>query len=166
MSVLRDVSCESLDLPLDEFLLVSSKTPLINVDLLIEDEGHRLLLSWRDDEYSGTGWHIIGGIIRLGETMETRLRKTAKNKIGFIPSYDIKPCKITEFIFDQKYRSHYISHLYHCRCKREDVTTNETENLNIGDLRWFDHVPDKLIWAHEGYRGFLEDFLHGYKEKY
>ena len=58
------------DLPAKEFLEISKKTPLINVDLLIENEDGDVLLSWRDDEYCGTGWHIPGGIIHHGRPYE------------------------------------------------------------------------------------------------
>ena len=51
-------------LPEEVFRLVSRLTALINVDLLIQDEGRRTLLTWRDDEFYGAGWHIPGGIIR------------------------------------------------------------------------------------------------------
>jgi colanic acid biosynthesis protein WcaH len=37
------------------FLFVSRVTPLVNVDLLIQDTGHRTLLTWRCDDHHGTG---------------------------------------------------------------------------------------------------------------
>lgn len=50
-------------LPEPVFEFVSSVTPMVNVDLLVRDENNRILLSWREDKFSGNVWHIPGGII-------------------------------------------------------------------------------------------------------
>ena len=69
-------------LPDEVFRFVSRITPLVNIDLLIKDDSGRTLLSWRDDRYSGTGWHLPGGIIRFKEAMETRVKKVMESEIG------------------------------------------------------------------------------------
>lgn len=46
------------------FLVVASLTPIVNVDILIVKEGN-ILLSWRDDEQCGAGWHLPGECVRL-----------------------------------------------------------------------------------------------------
>ena len=131
-----------MDLSEEEFLYISSRTPLINVDLFIVNEYDEVLLSWRDDEYCGTGWHIPGGIIRHGETMRNRLEITAERELGFIPVFEDTPCKITEIFLEQEYRDHFISHLYKGRCKRNDVKTKMIAE-NPEDLQWFDAFPAK-----------------------
>ena len=60
------------------FLLVSRLTPLVNVDLLVKDEAGRVLLSWRDDQYAGQGWHVPGGILRYKETLLERVDKVMR----------------------------------------------------------------------------------------
>ena len=55
-------------LPDDIFYLVSRLTPMINVDLLIVNERNEKLLTWREDQFYGPGWHIPGGIIRFKES--------------------------------------------------------------------------------------------------
>ncbi|MDD5746082.1 MAG: NUDIX hydrolase, partial [Candidatus Omnitrophica bacterium] len=55
------VTNPSAGLPQELFYYISSITPMINVDLLVKDEKGRTLLAWRDDRYSGRGWHIPGG---------------------------------------------------------------------------------------------------------
>lgn len=91
------------DLPENEFLVISSKAPLINVDLLVINEDGGILLSWRDDEYCGTGGHIPGGTTRHGETVHDRLIETARIELGFIPEFEEIPCKITEIFLQQEY---------------------------------------------------------------
>lgn len=60
-------------LPEVVFLLMTRLTPMVNVDLLIQDPTGRTLLTWWDDSYHGAGWHIPGGIIRLKETAAQRI---------------------------------------------------------------------------------------------
>lgn len=147
------------DLPESEFLYISSRTPLINVDMLILDENGDVLLSWRDDECCGTGWHIPGGIIRHGETMEDRLEKTAERELGFIPAFENSPCKITEIFLDQKCRNHFISHLFRGRCGRNDVKTVE-QPVNPGDLQWFDHYSEEgIVYSQAPYREYLKHYF-------
>ena len=70
----------SNDLGKNVFELVSTLTPMINVDLLIKNEMGQTLFSWRDDIHSGKGWHLPGGIIRLKETLEERNYKKSITK--------------------------------------------------------------------------------------
>lgn len=152
------------DLPESEFLYISSRTPLINVDMLILDEYGDVLLSWRDDEYCGTGWHIPGGIIRHGETMKERLEITAEREIDFIPVFENSPCKITEIFLEQEYRNHFISHLFIGRCNRTDVKMVD-QPFSPGDLQWFDHYPKEgIVYSQGPYREYLKLYFRGSRE--
>lgn len=153
------------DLPEEEFLYISSRTPLINVDLFIVNEFGEVLLSWRDDEHCGTGWHIPGGIIRHGETMMSRLRLTSERELGFIPQFEDEPCKITEIFLQQNYRNHFISLLYKGKCRKADVTAvDEYENHRIGDLCWFSHYTE-LVYSQAAYDEFLKDYFKNSHQK-
>lgn len=153
------------DLPENEFLYISSRTPLINADMLILDENGDVILSWRDDEYCGIGWHIPGGIIRHGETMRERLETTAEREIGLIPEFEDSPCKITEIFLEQEYRNHFISHLFRGRCSRTAVKTVE-QPVNPGDLRWFDHYPKEgIVYSQAPYEEYLKEYFSMLQEK-
>jgi colanic acid biosynthesis protein WcaH len=103
-------------LPEDFFLFVSRYTPLINVDLLIQDEHGRTLLTWREDETYGAGWHVPGGIIRFQETAEERIRATAQRELGTDVEHDAEPMTIVQAIDrGRRERGHFISMLYRCR---------------------------------------------------
>src|SRR5215470_6868925 len=69
-------------LPNEFFRFLSRLMPLVNVDLLIVDERLGTLLTWRDDENYGPGWHVPGGIIRYRETAEARICQTAQDELG------------------------------------------------------------------------------------
>ncbi len=100
-------------LPEELFLFVSRVTPLINVDLLIQDQRKRTLLTWRDDRFYGPGWHVPGGIIRYKETAEDRIHSVARLELDAEVAFDSAPIFVLESISsERKDRGHFISLLY------------------------------------------------------
>lgn len=142
----------------DAFLFVSSITPLINVDLFITDQQGKLLLSWRDDEHCGTGWHIPGGIIRHGESIAHRIQATAMAELGCeVICGDL--LKISEIHLTQVYRNHFISLLYECQLPSGAVITNKEEGA-IGYLKWFDTFPS-IVYSQYVYEDYLKEYFKG-----
>ena len=133
-------------LPEELFLFISRTTPLVNVDLLIKDEKGRTLLAWRDDIYSGTGWHIPGGIIRYKETFESRIQKVAEREIGIMVNYNPIPIAINQIICEQKNRGHFISLLYNCSLSSEYIPVNKgLSSSDAGFLSWHSECPPNLV---------------------
>jgi colanic acid biosynthesis protein WcaH len=144
----------SKGLPDEVFYYASSITPMVNVDLLIQDENKRTLLAWRDDPYCGTGWHIPGGIIRYRETFESRLKKVAEMEIGVDVDFEHEPIALNQLIHNErKERSHFISILYRCFLSASFEPSNEgLTPKDAGYLKWHDSCPHNLIIFHEIYR--------------
>ena len=109
------------------FQFASTLMPVVNVDLLITNDKHEVLLLWRNDPHCGTGWHIPGGCIRLMETAEERIQKTALAEIGVKVLAESDPIKVYEIfsrnyregIKDQRERAHFITLVYKCRIPKE-----------------------------------------------
>ena len=143
-------------LPEEIFLFVTRITPMVNVDLLIKDEKNRTLLSWRDDPYSGKGWHVLGGIVRFKEKLIERVRKVAEIEIGTEIEFEPVPIAINEIILPQSTRGHFISFLYKGFLSGNFVPDNcgLTENEN-GFLKWHQGCPSNLIKVHEIYRKYI-----------
>jgi colanic acid biosynthesis protein WcaH len=145
-------------LPHELFLFVSRLTPLVNVDLLIRDERLGTLLTWRDDENYGPGWHIPGGIIRYKETAESRIHQTARRELGVDVEFDREPIAIEQSIDPgRRERGHFISLLYRCRLLgppaaelRESQTKPER-----GQWAWHKTCPADLIPDQDRYRRFF-----------
>ena len=153
-------------LPEKLFLYISRTTPMINVDLLIQDENERTLLSWRNERYTGIGWHVPGGIIRFKESLETRIQKVAQTEIGTAVRFDPTPVTINQIIHPyQEIRGHFISLLYKCFVSATFVPLNnglaETDN---GYLAWHESCPEPLFKYHEIYRSFINDRHHSKDE--
>lgn len=134
------------------FLFSSTLSPVVNVDLIIFNNHNQVLLTWRDDPYTGIGWHIPGGCIRIRETIETRIQATAMNEIGAevdyiqdpIAVYEVFNLEPREGIPDQNERSHFITLAYICRLKNP-ISLNER-------MQWFDDLPDDLLKCQDCYR--------------
>lgn len=153
-------------LPKEVFAFISRITPLINVELLVQDERGRTLLAWRDDLNFGPGWHLPGGIIRFKETFEKRIEKVAEKEIGTHIKYDPSPLLITQTIGNKniKIRGHGISLLYKCFLSSKFIPENKglTEKDN-GFLKWHDYAPKNLIQEHQIYKKFIEGDSNGYR---
>lgn len=143
-------------LPEDIFQFVSRVTPLINVDLLIKDERSRTLLTWRNDEFFGPGWHIPGGIIRYQETSAERIRLCAREELGAQVSFDPGPLFVFEDIGGQDTRGHHISLLYSCRLLNPPDEARRAANPpQPGEWRWHAGAPPDLIEEQRPYARFF-----------
>ena len=144
-------------LPEDVFLFVSRITPLINVDLLIQDDRSRTLLTWRDDELSGCGWHIPGGIIRFKETAAARILACAREELGADVSFEAAPVLVSETIREQDARGHFVSILFRCRLlgPLDQSKQAQADRPTAGDWRWHERCPPDLLETQRPYARFL-----------
>jgi len=144
--------------PHDLFVFLTRIVPIINVDLLIRDDRLGTLLTWRDDEYYGPGWHLPGGVIRYKETFDARIRLTARRELGAEVSFEPEPIAVIQAIQPmRRERGHFISLLYRCRLLGP---LHEGQRHNPADPRpeqWAWHLacPQDLIPEQEPYRRFL-----------
>ncbi len=152
----KQIKDPKIGLPEEIFLFASRITPLVNVDLLIKDPKGRTLLSMRDDPIHGLGWHIPGGIIRIKESFDTRIKKVMENEIGTRFRYDLKPIAVNQFINNNITRGHFISFLYRCHLSSKFIPLNKGLNsTDRGYLKWHDSCPDNLIKCQEAYKRYL-----------
>ena len=143
-------------LPEEVFLLASRLTPMVNVDLLLKDAAGLTLLSWRDDEFAGQGWHVPGGIIRYKESFEERIQKTAAKELGQEIKFDPVPIAIEQFFCEHVSRGHFISFLFKCRFSGYFSPENKgLTETSRGYLKWHAACPENMINIHEAYRKYI-----------
>ena len=144
-------------LPEEVFLAVSSLVPIANVDLMVIDEEKGILLSWRDDEYFGRGWHLVGGCIRFKETMLERLQKTALAELGTCVEVKEEPLAVRDVILGRnsanpKIRAHHLAVLYECHLPTGFIVADShMRKCESGSLRWFHQIPADILPVHEVY---------------
>lgn len=149
------------------FLMVSSMTPILNVDLFITDAQGRVLLSWRDDQHCGKGWHIPGGCVRFKEILDTRIHMTAITELGADVHYNPRPLLVRENIamddltvqVNRNERAHFISLLYDCKLVNQSKLADCDGQEISGHLKWFDKVPENFIQIQHYYRPFLSEWF-------
>ena len=157
-------------LPKELFHFATTLIPCANIDLFIT-RGNQLLLTWRDDEFYGQGWHIPGGCLRIRETLDKRIQETARNEIGTEVSYD-KDHFLTQegilqsgrpWLTNQLVRSHNISMLFYCTLPEGFQVKNETaEEHSDGYKKWFSSCPEDLLGAHRDlYGNVIDRFFKG-----
>jgi colanic acid biosynthesis protein WcaH len=146
-------------LPEEFFIFLSRFTPLINVDLLIQDDRRRTLLTWRQDDTYGAGWHVPGGIIRYKETLEDRIRATARRELGAEVAFDAQPIAVEQLMDrDRRERGHFISLVYRCRLlgPPDPGLRYEQGGPPLRDQwAWHEGCPSDLIVAQAHYRRFF-----------
>ena len=155
----KQISNYSEGLPEEVFLFISRLTPIVNVDLLIKDENGRILLSWRDDQFAGTGWHIPGGIVRFKENLEERLLTVAKTEIGTVVEFDPVPIAINQIVCKSNTRGHFISILYRCFVSSKYIPNNKgLSKKDTGYLMWHESCPKNLVNVHKKiYKKYIEN---------
>lgn len=139
-------------LPDDIFYLISRLTPMINVDLLIVNERNEKLLTWRDDQFYGPGWHIPGGIIRFKELTKTRIAKVAELELGVTVSSEPQPLIVREIMNPTRdIRGHFISMVYKCKLTgplRESYKAPNSGKIQNNQWQWFGTMPPNMIKPH------------------
>ncbi len=140
-------------LPDEVFYFIGRNTPYINVDLLIKCPKKGILLTWRDDNYAGKGWHLPGGIIRFRETIKKRVKMVGKNELNLNIIKSKGPLEINEIIIKkQKERSHFISLLYECEVKKSELKNIKKNNL----INFFKNKPKNLLKLHNIYKNYFK----------
>jgi colanic acid biosynthesis protein WcaH len=142
------------------FLFVSSITPLVTVDLLIQDDAGRTLLTWRDDPFYGPGWHVPGGVIRFQETAAERLRAVARLELGVDVESDPAPVAVHELIdAGRRERGHSIALLYRCRllAPLSDAHRASSSPPLPDQWAWHEGCPQNLIREHRVYQRFFHE---------
>lgn len=165
LSVINDLLPDSKDgLPDEVFYLVSRLTPLVNVDLLIVNEQNQKLLTWRNDQFYGPGWHIPGGIIRFKELAETRISKVAALELGVTVSCDKRPLLVREIMNpNREVRGHFISMVYKCKLSSPLRTENaapSSGSISNDQWKWFSSMPPNMIKQHLQFEELINSIVY------
>lgn len=145
------------------FELVSSLTPMVNVDLLVKDPEGRSLLAWRNDQHTGRGWHIPGRVLRFKETLRDCLDSLIRSEFRTALPYDFIPLMVAEVLNQGgAVRGHFISILFAGSLPSGHVPNNGSiAEGEPGYLRWHDCAPEDLLSWHDMYRDIIDGRYHG-----
>ncbi len=136
----------------EEFDKIYARVPRVCVDLIIEIDGGILLTKRIIDPYMGK-WHLPGGAILFGESLEEAAIHTAKRELNV--KIDLgKLVGTVEFNPERKENEkHAISLVFLAKIKSGELQLNEEAN----EFKIFKNgLPEEMILEH---KNFLENFM-------
>ena len=144
--------------PEELFLFIGRVTPLVNVDLLIQDTNNGTLLTWRSDRFYGPGWHVPGGVVRYKEPTTERVHAVGQLELGVAVTFDNAPMLVTENInLAARDRAHGISLLYRCRLAGtlDPRRRYSPQSPSPNQWSWHERCPTNLIPEQRAYAALI-----------
>ncbi|MDR5592054.1 GDP-mannose mannosyl hydrolase [Christiangramia sp. SM2212] len=115
-------------LPKKDYIQVVKNTPLVSIDLIIEDAQGNILLGYRLNNPAKHTWFVPGGVIRKNELFTEAFKRVSLNELGFeinlteaifIGVYEhIYP---TNFADTNDFGTHYIVNAFHVNIKQNNI---------------------------------------------
>lgn len=122
------------------FTTVIDSTPLVSIDLLIEDKHGQILLGYRNNRPAQGCWFVPGGRILKSESMDNAFKRLTLAELGtefsrgqaeFLGPYEHF---YEDFVFGEGISTHYVVLGYKIIC---DIDINTLPNAQHGKYKWF-----------------------------
>ena len=129
----------------EAFSEVIKNTPLISIDLIIENEQGKILLGKRVNEPAKDKWFVPGGRIFKDEKLDDAFRRTSKTEIGIelerkeVAFHGIYEHFYNNNVFNDEFSTHYIVYAHKLQVDEKKVTLNNQHE----SYAWF--TIDELL---------------------
>ncbi|MFA5701285.1 MAG: GDP-mannose mannosyl hydrolase [Desulfuromonas sp.] len=145
------------------FHSVVASTPLISIDLLVENEHGEFLLGLRINRPAQGYWFVPGGRVQKNETMDAAFKRLTRIELGlelersaaqFIGVYEHF---YSDSVFGSTPGTHYIVLAYHVKINACDVQLSADQHT---ECRWFDAkqiIADAKV--HQYSQAYIKDFI-------
>lgn len=133
-------------LSLEDFKFIYSKVPRLCVDLLIKNEKGVLLTLREIKPYKGF-WHLPGGTVLLGETLNQAVKRIAEDELGVEVQIEKQLAAIE---FPQNLPLPYKSTVsigFLVKIKNDAINLNN----QASKFNFFHKLPSKIIPAHKDF---------------
>ncbi len=124
----------------EEFDYIYSKVPRLTIEIIIKDKKGSILLTKRAIEPCIGQWHLPGGTVAFGESLEMAVTRVAKREL----SIEVNDLINIGYI---EYPSHYLNGLDQPVGMVFEVNSYSGEiklNHESGEKGWFDYIPDNM----------------------
>ena len=128
-------------LDVQTFQTVVAHTPLISIDLIIENNQNQVLLGQRLNKPAQNDWFVPGGRILKDETMAQAFARLTKMELGIELQLSqaelIGPFEhfYSNNYFNDKFTTHYVVLGYRIKCEINILTLPDEQH---GKYKWFD----------------------------
>lgn len=104
-----------MHLPLSTFTTVIQSTPLVSIDLIVQNSDEKVLLGYRNNRPAQGFWFVPGGRIFKDETMATAFKRLTLNELG--AEFSISQAQFIgpfehfyrDNLTEEKFSTHYIA---------------------------------------------------------
>lgn len=126
---------------LEEFKSIYSRVPRLTVDLVIRTEEGTLLTLRQDNGYVGQ-WHLPGGTVYMGESVQNTIQRVAQEELG-IGLEVIKQLDYLEYPSEQKERGYgySIALVFLCKPLSDQITLDD----QVSHHQFFKEIPENTI---------------------
>jgi colanic acid biosynthesis protein WcaH len=100
----------------DKFLEIIDNTPLVSIDIILQNPADEVLLGRRVNRPAKGFWFVPGGRIRKNETLEAAMLRISKSELGIdIATKDAKLLGAYDHIYDDNFigqegvNTHYVA---------------------------------------------------------
>ena len=146
------------------FLKIIDSTPLVSIDLILEDQQGQILLGKRANRPAQGYWFVPGGRIRKNETIADAIKRISSTEIGTIVlKCDAKLLGAFDHIYNDNYlgedgiKTHYVVLAYKVTLNEQDKS-GITSDAQHSEIKWWSIVnlvndPD----VHQNTRAYFTD---------
>lgn len=123
----------------DKFKVVLDSTPLISIDLLVEDEQGRFLLGYRKNRPAQHYWFVPGGRIQKNESITSAFKRLTKQELGAEFSIELATLLgpfdhfYDDCVFGSDISTHYVAIAY--KLKVDNLPTLPDQQHS--DYQWY-----------------------------
>jgi len=154
-------------LPADVFQTVVASTPLVSIDLAVENGCGEILLGLRNNRPAQGCWFVPGGRILKGESLDIAFTRLARDELG-VEASRASTCFLgvyehfyNDSVFGETPDTHYVVLAYHFR---QDIDLSSLPSAQHLDYRWWPQAEmaasDRVHSNSRAYLLALEEIAH------
>ncbi len=126
----------------NDFVEVVKKTPLVSIDLIVENNRNEVLLGFRKNEPAKNYWFVPGGRILKNERIAEAFERIAENELGINLAYeDADFLGVFEHLYPKnptqkrEFSTHYVVLTYQVKLTKTPLKLPKTQHSRY---QWFD----------------------------
>jgi colanic acid biosynthesis protein WcaH len=123
----------------EKFKVVLDSTPLVSIDLLVEDEQGKFLLGYRKNRPAQHYWFVPGGRIQKNESLDSAFKRLTKQELGTELSIEqatlLGPFDhfYDDCVFGSDISTHYVAIAYKLKIDNLQSLPDQQQS----DYRWY-----------------------------
>jgi colanic acid biosynthesis protein WcaH len=142
------------------FIDVINATPLVAIDLIVQNEQGQILLGKRRNRPAQNYWFVPGGRIRKNERSQDALRRIGKSELHIeIPAGRLQG--VFDHFYDDNFfglpdiSTHYVTFAYWVEMKKDSLFLPDEQH---SEMKWWDLAT--LMSSHEVHENTKQYFLN------